>query len=65
MHLNFLSPCFVFGHQEPIRVMRGKTYAFECPRCLQITGVPLAKQKFKVRKVKAKGRVLKLTRKVG
>lgn len=54
------SPC-LFGHQDPIKVLRGKQLYFQCPRCQQDFGVVLPKQKLKLRKEK-KAQVLKIAR---
>ena len=45
-----MSPCFLIGHDEPIKVLRRSRLHFECPRCLEDRGEVLKGQTFKARK---------------
>lgn len=51
-----MSPCAFRGHEEPIKVVSGKTLSFQCPRCQVDLGRVLKGQKFRERKVKASPR---------
>jgi hypothetical protein len=44
-----LSPCFVIGHDEPIKVLKRSGLHFECARCGADRGVVLRGQKFRAR----------------
>jgi hypothetical protein len=44
------SHCFIFGHDHPVKVMQGKVFRFQCPRCTADLGGVLEGQKFKKRK---------------
>lgn len=58
---SLFSPC-LFGHAEPIKVVRKKKMHFECSRCQADLGVVLPKQKFKVRKAQPERRPSKSLR---
>lgn len=59
---SWLSPCLLTGHEEPIKVLRGKKLHFECPNCQQDLGVVLPQQKLKVKKAKPVRVVRQFTR---
>lgn len=50
MRLSQLFSVCLFGHDDPIKVLKGKKLHFECSRCHQDLGIVLPKQKLKVRK---------------
>lgn len=39
-----LSPCLLWGHDEPIREIKDKQLTFVCPRCCQEVGIVLPDQ---------------------
>jgi hypothetical protein len=45
------SPCWL-GHEEPIKVLRGRVLSFECPQCCSDLGPVLPGQHYRARKVK-------------
>lgn len=45
-----LSPCFVVGHDDPLKEIRGKQLHLVCPRCLEDLHTVLPKQKLKVKR---------------
>ena len=45
------SPCWL-GHEEPIKVLKGRVLSFECSRCQANLGAVLPGQRFRVRKDK-------------
>jgi hypothetical protein len=70
MNLSLIfSHCFVFGHEDPVKVWSEGKLSFQCPTCHQDLGEVLPGQKFIKRKVKAKRKskkpasVLRLTQK--
>ena len=56
----FFSSCW-FSHDDPIKVMQGKTFVFQCPSCLQVIHTPLKYQKKKYKQSQStKSKVLKM-----
>ena len=53
----FFSSCW-FSHDDPIKVMQGKTFVFQCPSCLQVIHTPLKYQKLRIRKAPKRLRVI-------
>lgn len=57
--LKLFSPCFFFGHDDPIKVVSGKHLHFQCPSCQEDLGRVLPKQRFRARKPEKPLRVVR------
>jgi len=56
MNLSQLFTLCLFGHDEPIKVMEGKVFRFQCPNCQMDLGAVLPGQRFKPRREKKRSR---------
>lgn len=55
---SLFSPCFLFGHEEPIKALKGKQLLWVCPRCVRTLGVILPNQRLKVKKEQGRLKVV-------